>query len=48
MTVDLDELHQRICTGIEIPDDKNSDYELWTPNGLVNPECLLGKKVSYY
>lgn len=27
--------------------ESNSDYELWTPAGLVNPECLFGKKVTY-
>jgi len=27
--------------------DGDKDYELWTPSGLVNPECLFGKKVTY-
>lgn len=45
VTVDLDELHQRRCVGTDAPGEQNSDYELWTPSGLVNPECLFGKKV---
>jgi len=23
--------------------DPNSDYEAWTPNGFISPNCLLGK-----
>ncbi|CAK66018.1 unnamed protein product (macronuclear) [Paramecium tetraurelia] len=46
-TIDLDELHQRNCIGQDKPGEVGSDYELWTPSGLVNPECLFGKKVTY-
>jgi hypothetical protein len=48
VTVDLDELHQRKCVlGSNNEFDADKDYELWTPSGLVNPECLFGKKVTY-
>ncbi|CAD8063565.1 unnamed protein product [Paramecium sonneborni] len=46
-TIDLDELHQRNCIGQDKAGEIGSDYELWTPSGLVNPECLFGKKVTY-
>lgn len=43
----MDELHQRNCIGQDKPGEVGSDYELWTPSGLINPECLFGKKVTY-
>lgn len=46
-TVDFKNLHQRNCQGVTTPNDKDSDYEEWTPNGKINPECLMGKKVTY-
>ena len=45
--MDLDDLHQRKCQNIDKAGEQDSDYELWTPSGLVNPECLFGKKVTY-
>lgn len=47
MTLDMDDLHTRTCIGQDNAGEASSDYELWTPSGLVNPECLFGKKVTY-
>jgi hypothetical protein len=46
VTLDLEDLHQRKCQGLDTAGEQESDYELWTPSGLVNPECLFGKKVN--
>ena len=40
-------LHTRSCEGIENPGTVESDYEEWSPNGKINPDCLMGKKVTY-
>lgn len=46
--VDFSELHQRPCTGVEIPDTDESDYELWSPSAGPNQEgCLLGHELQY-
>ena len=36
-----------MCTGTDRPGEIDSDFELWTPSGVVNPDCLFGKKVTY-
>jgi hypothetical protein len=45
ITIDFEHLHTRQCEGIDNAGDVASDYEEWTPNGKINPECLMGKKV---
>ena len=35
------------CSGADTPDSELSDYETWSPNGQISPNCLLGKKVTY-
>jgi hypothetical protein len=45
--MDLDDLHQRKCVGLDKAGEESSDYELWTPSGIVNPDCLFGKRVTY-
>ena len=47
ITIDFAHLHTRTCEGIETPGEATSDYEEWSPNGKINPECLMGKKVTY-
>ena len=44
---DFSTLHTRICKGVESPNTEESDFEYWSPNGFVSPNCLLGRKVSY-
>jgi len=36
-----------MCSGYDVPGSDDSDYELWTPNGKLSPDCLLGRKVTY-
>jgi hypothetical protein len=45
--VDFGPLHKRWCQGIDTPDTAESDYETWSPNGLVSADCLLGRKIKY-
>ena len=40
-------MHQRECQGADDPTDPDSDYELWTPNGRISPDCLLGRSITY-
>ena len=47
VTVDFGSIHSRDCEGIENPGVVESDYEEWTPNGKINPKCLMGKQVTY-
>ena len=47
VTVDFEKLHSRDCEGIDNPGTVESDYEEWTPNGKINPSCLMGKQVTY-
>lgn len=44
---DFSTLHTRVCKGVESPNTEESDFEYWSPNGFVSPNCLLGRKVSY-
>jgi hypothetical protein len=32
----------RVCSGIWLPNSKESDYESWSPN-----ECFAGKKMTF-
>lgn len=41
--VDLSQVHQRVCSGIDKPGDQGSDYEYFTPRN----KCFLGRKVDY-
>lgn len=47
VNLDFSSLHQSECKNIENPGDSESDYELWSPNGAISPNCLMGKKVTY-
>lgn len=46
ITIDLKDLHEPQCRGIDRPGDSDSDYELWTPfDGRhgENNKCFLGQ-----
>jgi hypothetical protein len=45
--VDFFPLHERYCVLPDQPDTEESDYETWSPNGKITPNCLLGRKTSY-
>lgn len=47
--LDFSGLHERPCEGYWDAFNKpeGTDYELWTPNGKVSPDCLLGVKMTY-
>lgn len=45
ITIDFSNLHTRECEGVDKAGSLESDYEEWTPNGKINPDCLMGKKV---
>ena len=45
--LDFSSLHQRVCKGVDSPNTEESDFEYWTPNGLVSSTCLLGSKITY-
>lgn len=50
ITIDLKDLHEPQCRGIDRPGDADSDYELWTPfDGRhgENNKCFLGQQVTY-
>lgn len=48
VALDFSSLHEPQCQGMEDPDGRNSDYELWTPNdGRAGSKCLMGRTVSY-
>lgn len=48
VALDFSSLHEPQCLGMEDPDGRNSDYELWTPNdGRAGSKCLMGRTVSY-
>lgn len=47
ISVDFDSLHERTCRDPEHPDDPNSDYEKWSPNGVVSEKCLMGHQSTY-
>jgi len=36
VSLDFSTLQERICQGIDRPDDEDSDYELWSPSGSDN------------
>ncbi|KRX00018.1 hypothetical protein PPERSA_05520 [Pseudocohnilembus persalinus] len=42
VALDFSTVHQVQCQGAESPNTPDSDYELWSPNGLSQPDCLLG------
>ena len=46
-SIDFIPLHQRFCKLQDKPQQEDSDYELWTPNGKISPNCLLGHKTTY-
>ncbi|CAD8059049.1 unnamed protein product [Paramecium primaurelia] len=45
--IDFSQIHGRECIGEDQPSSENSDYELWSPTGKINPDCLMGMKVEY-
>ncbi len=47
ISIDFSSVHQRECQGADDPTDPDSDYELWTPNGRISPDCLLGRSITY-
>ena len=46
-SIDFLPLHQRFCKLQDKPQHEDSDYELWSPNGKISPNCLLGHKTTY-
>lgn len=40
--LDFSLLHPRTCSGHEVPENSDSDYEYWIPHN-PNETCLLGK-----
>lgn len=44
--MNFENLHSN-CVGHDTPNTDDSDYELWSPNGKVTPDCLLGRKTTY-
>ena len=47
VAVDFSTLHQRICQGVDLQGNEESDYELWSPSGLNQEACLMGHKTIY-
>jgi hypothetical protein len=47
IAIDFMNVHQRWCERPDKPDTDGSDYELWTPNGRISPQCLMGHKTTY-
>lgn len=46
--VDFEGLHERECVGHDHPDERDSDYEKWTPSDRrLNGKCLMGRTVTY-
>jgi hypothetical protein len=45
--LDFSPVHQRWCAFPNKPDTPESDYELWTPNGKISPQCLMGRTTTY-
>lgn len=43
----MEDLHVSKCTGVDNPNTDDSDYEFWSPNGKMSPDCLLGRKTTY-
>lgn len=47
-SVNLEELHQRTCTGEDKPGTPSSDFEYWSPyDGRQGQDCMLGRTVTY-
>jgi hypothetical protein len=49
ITIDLKDLHEPQCRGIDRPGDPDSDYELWTPfdGRHGSNKCFMGQQISY-
>jgi hypothetical protein len=47
VALDFFAVHQRWCQYPDKPNNENSDYELWTPNGKISPKCLMGHTTTY-
>eukprot|EP01016_Furgasonia_blochmanni_P055866 TRINITY_DN9417_c0_g1_i3.p1 TRINITY_DN9417_c0_g1~~TRINITY_DN9417_c0_g1_i3.p1 ORF type:complete len:331 (-),score=67.48 TRINITY_DN9417_c0_g1_i3:79-1071(-) len=47
VSINFTTLHKETCKGIDEPGTNSSDYELWTANGKISPNCLLGHKITY-
>ena len=46
--VDFSKINEQQCWKRVTPDNRNSDYETWTPNdGRQGHNCLLGSKTMY-
>lgn len=43
--LDFSSLHERACQLPDKPNDPNSDYETWSPNG--RNDCLMGHQTTY-
>jgi hypothetical protein len=46
IVLDFAQLKMEKCSGSDSPGTADSNYEVWTPNGRISPNCLLGK-LSY-
>lgn len=47
ISVDFASLHERNCSNPNNPGAADSDYELWSPNGGISEECLMGHNITY-
>ena len=47
VSIDFTSLHERSCEGADRPEDENSDYETWSPNGAISSHCLMGHQTTY-
>ena len=47
LTLDFTTLHERACQLPKRPNTPESDYETYTPNGHISPDCLMGHKTTY-
>lgn len=47
ISIDFASLHERACRLPNKPDDENSDYEKWSPNGVISENCLMGHQTTY-
>lgn len=46
-TLNFGNFHTRQCVGMFAPGQPDSDFELWTPYGGKERDCLLGRRITY-
>ena len=47
ISLDFSSLHERVCQLPDKPGDPSSDYETWSPNGVISEHCLMGHQTTY-